>query len=235
MSEVNYSIETNYPLATDSPDHIDPFGVKYNNTHNQAFNNKLYELLPRPFRIMDWGCAGGASIKAFIEQGCYGLGIDGSDYRRVHNMEEWNNIPNNLFTCDLSKSFQVLENGTPAKFDVITAWELMEHFHRDDLPQVYESVKRHLKDNGYWIMSICVFDEVKSKDTYGIEWGPKDKFDSKFHHQWCVPREWWYEDFEKNGFKINNEKLAHFEGHFVRGPGIMCPVEYTINVFLELK
>lgn len=235
-----FRVLTDKPIAYDSPDHTHPFGVKHNNSHNQEFNDKLYQLFPKPLRLLDLGCAGGHSVKKFLEQGNYALGLEGSDYRIKHNLPEWNNNPDFLFLCDVTSDFTIEENNggvwEKAIFDVITAWEFLEHLGENDLPKLYDKIKEYLAPGGAWIVSICVFDEERSKKTYGKEWGNKEDFpDMGLHHQWCVPREWWYKNLEDNGFVLNEDKLRHFQGKFVRGPGINAGHDCTINLYIEVK
>lgn len=230
-------------LAHDSPDHLNPFGVKLNNSHNQAFNDKLYQLFPYKIKLLDIGCAGGASVKSFIDQGHEAIGLEGSDYRKSRRMPEWETIPDNLFICDVTRPFEILRNGEPVKFDVITAWEFLEHISTTDLPKFYKEIKKYLAPGGGWIVSICVFDEERSRKTYGIEWGEKEKFSNVncghglgLHHQNCVPTEWWIKNLEENGFKLNWDKLNHFKesNAFVRGPGIEASEDCTINLYIEV-
>jgi 2-polyprenyl-3-methyl-5-hydroxy-6-metoxy-1,4-benzoquinol methylase len=47
----------------------------------------------------------------------------------------------------------VKRDGQPARFHLITAWEVMEHIATPDLKQVFENVVRHLEPGGYFIAS----------------------------------------------------------------------------------
>ena len=244
-----FRLITNTPVAVESPDHKYPFGVKENNNHSQGFTDKLHELYPRPLSLLDLGTAGGHNIWQHNLQGDNAVGLEGSDYRKVRGLPEWN-IESNLFTCDVTKSFQLQDNidgeWKDSLLDVITAWELIEHIHKNDLEQFYTNVREKLKPNGAFIVSICVFDDEKATKTRGVEWGPSDEFPDGnmksgpwrdqplFYHQYICSREDRYKEVEEHGFKINWEKLAHFEGQFVRGPGIGCSFEDTINLYMEL-
>ena len=184
-----FRIKTNHPLAITSPDFIVPYGVMHNNSHNQGFNDKISELFQRKIKLLDIGCAGGHSVWQFNQQGNLACGIDGSDYRKLHNMPEWDKEPN-LFTCDATKPFQIefwnkdKEDWIDTLFDCICLWEIFEHFREEDLPQVFNNIKTHLEPNGIVIGSICVFDQERQEKTKGIEWGSSYEYPDKFfHHQ----------------------------------------------------
>lgn len=229
-----FRLITDYPIAVDSPDHIVPYGTMHNNNHSQGFIDKLHELYPKPLSILDLGCAGGHNIYQHNLQGDDACGLEGSDYRKTRNMDEWNK-ETNLFTCDITKPFIIdkwdilYQCFISSKFDCISMWECLEHLKEEDLPQLYSNVKQHLKSNGVFLGSICVFDEERRKRTYGIEWGPN------MHHQTIYPREWWWEHFEKNGFKIRWDLVDFFGKNVVRGPGVNCGEDCTVNFYLEFK
>lgn len=55
-------VETDYPVALDSPDHIIPWGTARDNSSNLRFNSKLYRLFDftnRYPKVLDLGCSGG--------------------------------------------------------------------------------------------------------------------------------------------------------------------------------
>ncbi len=128
-----FILYTNRPVAVDSPDHLFPYGVKQDNSRNPLFNKKLYALLGRkPLHILDFGCAGGGFVKDCLDDGHIAIGLEGSDYCKRTGRAEWSTIPDHLFTCDITAPFFLkavndLGEETDVKFDVITAWEFMEH------------------------------------------------------------------------------------------------------------
>lgn len=219
---MNISIITNKPIAYDSPDHIMPYGVKYNNSSNKNFNNKLYKLFDnQKLLITDWGCAGGAFIKDCIDDGHFAIGLEGSDYRKNNNLPEWNSIPNNLFTCDISSKFEIQNNNNLLKFDVITLWEVMEHILEKDLHQLLLNIKNHLKKNGLVIMSINVASEAHKAQMHSNDFGPGK------HHQNIQSIEWWDNKFKEYGFELNEKLKQYFKPDWIRGPGLDCCSEAT--------
>jgi len=127
-------IRTKKTVAVDSPDNINPAGTAIDNSINLRFNEKLFVLLgqgQRLLRVLDLGCSGGGFVKSMVDSGHDAFGIEGSDYSAKMRRAEWRTIPERLFTADVSEPFEVVENGTLVKFDLITAWELMEHFNTD--------------------------------------------------------------------------------------------------------
>ena len=74
---MNRTVKTNYPVAFDSPDHINPWGTKKDLSRQLRFENKLYQYMEyKKFnKIMDLGCAGGAFISSMNDLGFLLLGL----------------------------------------------------------------------------------------------------------------------------------------------------------------
>lgn len=151
--------ETKFPVAFESPDHIAPKGTAVNNSTNKKFILAMDARLHREFgnitcRMMDLGCAGGQTIADFMKLKWQGVGLEGSDFSLKHRRANWSWLADkNLFTCDITKPFQIKLDGRPARFHLITAWEVMEHIPTTDLPQVFRNIRDHLEPGGYFIAS----------------------------------------------------------------------------------
>lgn len=151
--------ETRHPVAFASPDHIAPKGTAVNNSTNKKFILCMDEKLHREFgngtlRMMDLGCAGGQTVADFIALRWQGVGLEGSDFSLKHRRANWKTLANtNLFTCDITKPYQITLDGRPVKFHLITAWEVLEHIATPDLKQVFDSIRAHLEPGGYFIAS----------------------------------------------------------------------------------
>lgn len=198
---------TNKPVAFDSPDFIQPWGTARDNSVNLAFNRKLLWWTPvSRLRVLDLGCAGGGFVKSILNQGGFAVGVDGSDYSKLRKRAEWATIPNKLFTADITEPFQlwVDENGQehPIQFNVITAWEVMEHIHKDKLYNVFENISRHLSPHGVVIMSISPNEEI----IQGVRL-----------HQTIESRDWWISKFWEFGLEHLEQVLAYFGNDWVRG------------------
>lgn len=178
------TVQTDHPIAYDSPDHQIPHGTKNDNSVNIKFNNKIHSIFNRNISVLDLGCAGGGMVRSFLEQGDLAIGIEGSDFCKKNGLHEWPHMPNRLFTADITKPFQILEHGNPIKFDLITSWEVLEHISQDDLPQVFDNIEKHLKDD-------CIF--VASINTM------LDR--NKRYHQTIESKSWWI-DFIKETTKL---------------------------------
>ncbi len=204
-------IETDAPIAWDSPDHVQPWGTAHDNSRNARFNTKLYRLyanLGRPFRVLDLGCAGGGFVRECIDDGCIAVGVEGSDYSARMARAEWGVLGGRfLFTADLTRPFRVMAvwDGTPSmlSFDVITAWEVLEHIARSDIGAVCANIRRHLGETGLAILSISGGPDVVN----GVEL-----------HQTVENRSWWLEVLRTNGLYHQDQLIAYFGDQFVRGP-----------------
>ena len=159
VPKVKVERETNHPVAFESPDHIAPKGTAVNNSTNKKFILYMDAKLHREFghitcRMMDLGCAGGQTIADFMKLGWQGAGLEGSDFSLKHRRANWATLANtHLFTCDITKPYQVKLDGKPATFHLITAWEVMEHIPTSDLIQVITNIRNHLEPGGYFIAS----------------------------------------------------------------------------------
>jgi len=155
-----FTRESKYPVAFESPDHLAPKGTAVNNSTNKKFVLHMDAKLRREFgeraalRMMDLGCAGGQTVADFMTLSWQGVGLEGSDFSLKHRRANWAQFANtHLFTCDITKAYQVKLDGQPATFHLITAWEVMEHIATPDLPQVFDNIVNHLEPGGYFIAS----------------------------------------------------------------------------------
>ena len=214
--QAHFALRTDAPIAADSPDHIVPWGTANDDTRDAHFNEKLYEFMAyhRPLYVLDLGCAGGGFVRSLLEDGHFALGLEGSDYSQKRWRAQWGNIPHHLKTCDITKPFAVLDRETSERvlFDVITAWEVIEHIPEADLDQLFRNILDHLKADGYFMGSVCTVPDVDPKT--GANW-----------HQSVYPREWWLERFRAAGFEVV-EQDAIGKDDWLRGSG-RAPLDWT--------
>ena len=155
----NLKIETEYRIALDSPDHLAPCGTKQDNNTNRSFIFLINKLLCHEFpniqlKFLDLGCAGGQLVRDFRDLGYISVGLEGSDYSLKHRRANWPLLAGkNLFTCDITKPFEIESEDKKIKFNLITAWEVLEHIRREDLDNVFKNIINHLEEGGYLIAS----------------------------------------------------------------------------------
>jgi len=220
---IRIELEAERKVATSSPDHFIPWGTRRDNSRNSRFNSKLYALMPcnsagASLYILDLGCSGGGFVRECINDGCIAVGLEGSDYSRKRRRAEWPVIPDNLFTCDITGEFHLFEVHQSSarelmQFDVVTSWEVMEHIAETDLAQVAANVRRHLKPQGLWIMS------VSSK---------KEVFEGVALHQTVRDKPWWVAQFRDLGFEHLEAYVTYFNTQFVRGPKTDGPLTFHL-------
>lgn len=201
------AVVTSKPVAYDSPDHIMPWGTKNDNSVNLKFNIKLARWIPlKELSVLDLGCSGGGFVKSILDMGCLAVGIEGSDYSRSRGRAEWANIPDNLFTADVTEPFQVMvgsdsERDKQLQFSVITSWEMIEHIEKSKLPAVFQNISSHLKPNGIAIISVSPNEEVIN----GVRL-----------HQTVEDKDWWIKECRHNGFVHHDALLQYFGEDWVR-------------------
>jgi 2-polyprenyl-3-methyl-5-hydroxy-6-metoxy-1,4-benzoquinol methylase len=197
------NIVTDHPLADWSPDHIHPKGTATDSTTNAGFNRKLFELIPG-VRLLDLGCAGGGLVASIIYDHGFAIGIDGSDYSEQRSRAAWADLSGkNLFTADITHPFTLEEDGKPVLFDVVTAWEVLEHIPEPLIGAMMSNVERHLSPGGLFICSISQMHD------------PWEGFE---YHVTVEKRSWWVGKFAELGWRERPELNAHFDPDWVRGP-----------------
>lgn len=201
-------LEAEKNLADDSPDHIEPFGTRRDNTRNIAFNKKLYNFWEdsKQLKILDLGCSGGGFVKDCIDGGQLAIGLDGSDYSKKVGRAEWRTIPDYLFTCDITKEFNLFidQDGKKQRllFDVITLWDVMEHLQEKDLDDVFNNLKSNLSKDGIIIMSVGHVEEIIN----GVKL-----------HQTTKPKEWWLNKFKEQDLIEPEGYMKYFRNQWVKG------------------
>ena len=200
---MKFYLDTDYPVAKWSMDYIYPLGARQDCSINLDFNKKVYELyLGKTVSILDLGCAGGGMVHTFIMDGHIAVGLEGSDYDKKYKKFAWGMIPDNLFTCDCSRPFILhTGDGKPYQFDVITAWEFLEHIYTHDLPLLFMNINNHLKPNGLFLGSTTNTDPA----TKGVH-----------HHVTRHGLDWWTNEFEEHYLTRDKHMEEHFKDSWVR-------------------
>lgn len=188
-------IETEYPVAIDSPDHIAPHGTKNDNHTCTLLLQELDEYFKKRYSLMDLGCAGGQFIidanKVF---GQTAIGLEGSDYRLKNGCSNWAKYHNKyLFNCDISRPFRIYQDEEPMLFDCITSWEFLEHIAEDRMETVLLNVATHLKEDGIFIGQYATTPDVPgSTQACSLAGVPYMEL-----HQTIRNPPWWDEQFAR--------------------------------------
>jgi cyclopropane fatty-acyl-phospholipid synthase-like methyltransferase len=158
----NITLKTDHPIAFDSPDHITPWGTMRDNTTNADFIEEIQEFFElnygeNHYNFLDLGCSGGQLVVDIHNKGNFSVGLEGSDYSVKHQRANWPEYYNKiLFTCDVTKPYTVYNNEEKILFNLITAWEVVEHIHPLDLRNFFKYVSNNLKIGGLFLASISV-------------------------------------------------------------------------------
>lgn len=159
---------TQHLVATDSPDHLYPWGTARDNTTDHGFINEVEQYLGnKSLKVLDIGCSGGQLVVDFNARGHNAVGIEGSDYSVKQQRANWPAYHNIcLFTCDATKDYTVVEQGTtPVLFDLITAWEVVEHIKYDDLGTFFGNITKHMHKESIFCASIAPIPDVQGGYT----------------------------------------------------------------------
>jgi len=184
-----YEVMTAYPVAIKSDDHIYPRGTRSDNTRHPRFVHAAERAIGKHLRVMELGCAGGGLVLDFLIAGHDAVGIEGSDYSAIWRRAEWATIPERLFTADITKPFSVIVDSEPQRFDLITAWEVLEHIRDEDIDGLFANIRQCLAVNGIFCGSVATFED--HDPVSGAVW-----------HVTVKPYEWWARRIMDAGFEI---------------------------------
>ena len=175
-------VYTEHPIALETKDTTEPRGAQNDNSKNDNYIDQLISKHHGRIAYMDLGCAGGGFVSQMLQRGQIAVGLEGCDHNLKEQRHEWPDIPQNLFTCDITKTFGVKweHNLVPIKFDVISAFDVLEHIQEQDLPQLLTNIKTHLQDGGHLVCSIATFEDAG-------------------YHVTIKPEDWWDELFSNHG------------------------------------
>ena len=164
-----------------------------------GFINEIIERFPiegeEKLNWLDLGCAGG---KLILDANSHKdtdicIGLDGSV--GVYKQKSWNDEDNKtvLRNCDIAKEFSIQnKDNKNIKFDIVSCWEVLEHFYENQLDQFFTNVYEHLSDEGVFVGSIAFFPDTRDENGLGPG-HPQFNPDSKMYelHKIIKPREWW--------------------------------------------
>jgi SAM-dependent methyltransferase len=198
-------IRTDHPIAFSSADHVHPRGTANDDTRHPRFVAACEQRFLSPLRHLDLGCAGGGLVWDFLLAGHHSYGVEGSDFSRVNNRGYWRVVPDQFFTADVTHPFALLDSeGLPATFDVVTAWEVLEHLAEETLEQFFDNVRNAMRPNGLFVASVATFPD-------------EDRASGTVWHVTVRPREWWEHVFARCGLKPTQADFDVLD--FVRGSG----------------
>lgn len=203
-----FSCTTDHPIAYDSPDHIHPVGTLVDHTRHPRFIRACEDHFAdrQTLSFLDLGCSAGGIVWDAILRGHIGIGLEGSDISRLQQRAEWRLLRESLFTCDITKPFALTKGQEePYKFDVISAWEVLEHLTAEGVHGLFENLKKHTHSGSIFGCSISQVDGGFTDDGVPL-------------HQTLEPLPWWKDAAGQHGF-ILMEEGPFSKLDFARGNG----------------
>ncbi|WP_434661755.1 rhamnan synthesis F family protein [Paraburkholderia sp. A3BS-1L] len=214
MSQINFSSSkgfkcvTDNPIAYDSPDHIHPVGTVIDHTRHPRFIRACEDFFgaDKQLSFLDIGCSAGGIVLDAILRGHIGIGLEGSDISRLQQRGEWRLLRDHLFTCDITRPFELGKEGNrPYQFDVISAWEVLEHLTPEGVEGMFANLALHTHSGSVFACSISQVDGGFTEDGRPL-------------HQTLEPLPWWRERAAKHGFEIlDSDAFSRLD--FARGNG----------------
>jgi len=193
LPEPELVVDTERPFALDSDDFRHPLGSANDDLRSPEFVRACENHFARKLNYLDIGCSGGGVVFDFILRGHKAVGIDGSDYPLRRQLGEWRILDGHLMTCDITAPFRLRRKDCSAtqQFDVISAWEVLEHLAETDIETALANVRQHLADDGLFVGSVA---------TYLHE----DPSTGAVYHLTVEGPAWWEERFRKSGLEFTD-------------------------------
>lgn len=199
---------TDYPVAYDSPDHIHPVGTVLDHTRHPRFIRACEDFFNsgKQLSFLDIGCSAGGMVLDAVLRGHIGVGLEGSDISRLQQRAEWRLLRDSLFTCDVTRPFELGRGDAGTfKFDVVSAWEVLEHLTAEGVEGMFANLERHTHPGSIFACSISQVDGGFTEDGTPL-------------HQTLEPLPWWQERASKYGFDVLDSE-AFLPLDFARGNG----------------
>jgi SAM-dependent methyltransferase len=199
-------LETAYPIALTSNDHLVPGSTAEGVVRPTQFVTDCVRVLGRDMQCLDLGTGAAGLVFEFAMNDIVAIGVDGSDYCRNNKVGYWPLLPDNLRTCDITHPFRFkpANDEDTLRFDLITTWEVLEHIAETDLAQLLQNVKAHLAPTGYFIGSVSLLEYVAANGHP--------------YHVTLKSKSWWKDKFQENGLLMLDEHPFN-ERLFYRGNG----------------
>lgn len=211
----DFKVNTRFPIAEKSADHNFPLGALNDCTHSPALVAWAERNFTKPIYYLDLGCAGGGLIFDFIMANHSAVGIEGSSVSSDSAAGFWPALKNKaLFTADITEEFQVTQNNAPTKFDLITAWEVLEHIYPKQIEQLFKNVYNHLNDGGIFLASVAQFQS-------------SDPIHGKHLHVNFQSKKWWIDQLETCGFRIVDNPPTWV---MARGSGNKSAADWNVDI-----
>lgn len=195
------------PKINESYDFTYPTGA-YSDIHRQ--NNlpiALEKHFNRKFTALDLGCAGGGVVWDFLIAGNHAIGLEGSASPKHRGMGYWPILQDDfLFNINIVEKWNL--NLPNYIFDVVTAWEFLEHIEQFEIPILLGKISRYMQAGSIFMGSIGLLPSFS----------PKDKQQENDLHLTKKHPGWWMQQFEKFGF-LPFHSPVFSKGTFVRGIG----------------
>jgi 2-polyprenyl-3-methyl-5-hydroxy-6-metoxy-1,4-benzoquinol methylase len=182
------TVNTDYPIAVDSLDHINPYGCIQDSNTNYDYIDEIKNYFNnKQLKVLDIGCAGGQLMIDHHNKGDIAVGLEGSSNAiNGKGKGNWSTFKDKvLFLCDASRPYYIKINKEIIKFNFIQSWEVIEHIPGERLNTFFTNIKNHLDDDGLFCGSIA---------TTPCSSG---------NHVSLLPLNGWIEKFKENGLEMN--------------------------------
>ncbi len=180
--KIRFKLESSHRIAIDSPDTQSPHGAIYNWKTNKAFVLEMVRVFGNYGTALDLGCSTGRLVKDFDNVGWSAVGLEGSGAPERLLIGPWKDCSNTmLFSCDIGKPFSISDDAAKhVAFDVVTAFDVVEHLDFERLKVLAQNIRNHTKQNSRLIITTDNSSEMPNGIELHVTRWSKNKWVSFF-------------------------------------------------------
>ena len=214
-----YKLISDHPISYNNTDQIHPRGIKNDNTRHLRLVNTIESYFKKKVSHLDLGCGGGGLVFDFLVSGHTSIGLDGSDFAKKGSLNHWQIIRHNLFCADITKKFLINDYSSLEiiTFDLITAFEVLEHLEESDIPGLINNLKTNMHKKSIFMCSVATFEDKEQE----IVW-----------HKTIKSKDWWIKKFTKNGFKDISNQFSYLD--YARGSSNPTTMDWNAHYESDL-
>ena len=162
----------------------------------QRYGRWLVESLGwQSSNLLDVGCACGSILRALLESGAAGTGVDLNEHMIQLGRANWSEMSSRLHICDAINLHMVRSES----IDGIHSSQVAEHWKPELVPFILKELHRVAKQGALFFCSLDTEESVAEQNRSLSHDDPT--------HVCIKPLEWWHAAFAKSGWRVCSDEL----------------------------